>query len=65
VPETLGGAGVLFSPKDLEYAAELLGELAYNDRLRAQILTGQRRRLDEFGDTRIAASIRAMLGVFA
>ena len=25
VPETLGGAGLLFSPKDLEFAAELLG----------------------------------------
>ena len=30
VPETLGGAGVTFSPKDLEWAAELTGELAYN-----------------------------------
>jgi hypothetical protein len=55
---------VLFSPKDLA-RRRLLGELAYNDRLRAQILAGQRRRLDEFGDTRIAASIRDMLGVFA
>ena len=35
VPETLGGAGVLFSPKDLEYAAELLGMLVYDGRLRA------------------------------
>ena len=25
VPETLGGAGVLFAPKDLEFAAEMLG----------------------------------------
>ena len=33
VPDTLGGAGVQFAPKDLEYAAELLGELAYNDEL--------------------------------
>ena len=31
VPDTLGGAGVQFHPKDLELAAELLGELAYND----------------------------------
>ena len=36
VPDTLGGAGVQFAPKDLEYAAELLGELAYNDSLRAR-----------------------------
>ena len=65
VPETLGGAGVLFSPKDLEYAAELLGELAYNARLRARIVAGQRRRLNDFGDMRIVSSIRDMLGVFA
>ena len=42
-----------FAPKDLEYAAELLGELAYNDTLRAQVIAGQRGRLDDFGDARI------------
>ena len=42
VPDTLGGAGVQFAPKDLEYAAELLGELAYNDDLRAEVIAGQR-----------------------
>ena len=30
VPETLGGAGVLFAPKDLEFAAEMLGLLVYD-----------------------------------
>ena len=30
VPETLGGAGVLFAPKDLEVAAEMLGMLVYD-----------------------------------
>ena len=29
-PETLGGAGVLFAPKDLEVAAELLGSVVYD-----------------------------------
>lgn len=53
VPHTLGGAGVQFAPKDLEYAAELLGELAYNDTLRAQVIAGQRARLNDFGDARI------------
>ena len=33
VPETLGGAGVLFDPKDLEVAAELAGQLIYDERL--------------------------------
>ena len=31
IPDTLGGAGMQFAPKDLEFAAELLGELTYND----------------------------------
>jgi glycosyltransferase involved in cell wall biosynthesis len=60
VPDTLGGAGVQFAPKDLEMAAELLGELAFNDALRAQVIAGQRRRLGDFGDARIT---RALAGV--
>ena len=32
VPETLGGAGVLFAPKDLEFAAELLGDARLRSR---------------------------------
>ncbi len=49
VPETLGGAGVCFTPKDLEYAAELLGLLVYDDALRDRVISGQRRRLTDFG----------------
>ena len=52
VPDTLGGAGVQFAPKDLEVAAELLGALAFDDRLRAEVIAGQRRRLADFGDAR-------------
>ena len=59
VPDTLGGAGVQFAPKDLEYAAELLGALAFDDDLRAQVIAGQRRRLADFGDARIDARARA------
>lgn len=61
VPDTLGGAGVLFSPKDLEFAAELLGELAYNDDLRARVIDGQRRRLADFGDARLRAELTRIL----
>ena len=57
VPDTLGGAGVQFAPKDLEYAAELLGALAFDDDLRAQVIAGQRRRLADFGDARIAREL--------
>jgi glycosyltransferase involved in cell wall biosynthesis len=61
VPDTLGGAGLCFTPKDLELAAELLGELAYNNDLRARIIAGQRRRLEDFGDARLRREITALL----
>jgi L-malate glycosyltransferase len=60
VPDTLGGAGVQFLPKDLEHAAELLGELVYNDTLRAQVIAGQRRRLADFGDQRIRTELERL-----
>ena len=50
VPDTLGGAGVQFAPKDLEYAAELLGMLAFEDEPREGVLAGQRKRLNDFSD---------------
>ena len=60
VPDTLGGAGVQFAPKDLEYAAELLGELAYNDALRTQVIARQRQRLADFGDARIRKELERL-----
>ncbi|HYB93900.1 MAG TPA: glycosyltransferase [Vicinamibacterales bacterium] len=60
VPDTLGGAGVQFTPKDLEFAAELLGELAYNDGLRQQVIAGQRARLADFGDDRIRRELERL-----
>ena len=61
VPDTLGGAGVQFAPKDLEHAAELLGALAFDDRLRANVIAGQRRRLEDFGDGRISRDLTALV----
>ena len=61
VPDTLGGAGVQFWPKDLELAAELLGELAYNDSLRRQVIAGQRKRLADFGDARIRRDLELLI----
>lgn len=53
VPETLGGAGVLFTPKDLEVAAELLGSVVYDRDVRDRVLEGQRRRLADFAPAQI------------
>jgi len=63
VPETLGGAGVSFAPKDLEYAAELLGGLIYDEPFRRQVIEGQRRRRQAFSleqlEPRIDEALRA------
>jgi glycosyltransferase involved in cell wall biosynthesis len=64
VPETLGGAGLLFAPKDLELAAELLGTVVYDHGVRARVLEGQRRRLQDFAPARIEARLVDALGPF-
>ncbi len=61
VPDTLGGAGVQFAPKDLELAAELLGALAFDDSLRASVIAGQRRRLEDFGEARVRRALAGLI----
>ena len=61
VPETLGGAGLLFSPKDMEVAAELLGTVVYDRGVREGVLEGQRRRLRDFAPDRIESRLREVL----
>jgi glycosyltransferase involved in cell wall biosynthesis len=64
VPETLGGAGVLFAPKDLELAAEMLGTLVYDRQTRQSVLEGQRRRLGDFAPERVEARLNEVLQPF-
>jgi hypothetical protein len=52
---------VQFAPKDLEYAAELAGALAFDDDLRQSVIAGQRRRLADFGDARIMQDLAALM----
>jgi glycosyltransferase involved in cell wall biosynthesis len=61
VPETLGGAGVLFAPKDLELAAELTGTLVYDRAVRHAVLEGQRKRLGDFSEDRLARRVQEVL----
>jgi glycosyltransferase involved in cell wall biosynthesis len=63
VPETLGGAGVSFRPKDLEFAAELLGGLIYDAPFRQGVLAGQRTRVRDFGRGRVEPALRHMLEI--
>ena len=62
VPDTLGGAGVQFSPKDLEHAAELLAILAFDTGVRDPVLDGQRRRLVHFSDSVVRRQLDAVIG---
>jgi len=64
IPETLGGAGVQFAPKDFELAAELLYELAYDDGVRTAVMDGQRRRLTHLLGSRVDADLRQLVGRF-
>ena len=48
VPYTLDGAGVLIRNKKVEYVAELIAEVANNQKLKAEIIRGQRQRLERF-----------------
>ena len=65
VPETLGGAGVLFDPKDLEFAAEMTGTLVYDRAVRAGVIEGQRQRLNDFALPRVETRLREVLTQFA
>ena len=57
----LFGGVVQSAPKDLEYRTELLGALAFDDGLRADVIAGQRRRLADFGDARITRDLTAVI----
>jgi glycosyltransferase involved in cell wall biosynthesis len=61
VPETLAGAGVTFDVKDMEYVAELLGQLAFDPELRRTVIAAQRRRLLDFSPDAIAARLKDAL----
>lgn len=65
VPETLGGAGVLFSPKDLEQTAELLGALVYDETFRRPVIEGQRARAAGFGREPVASALGTILDAVA
>jgi L-malate glycosyltransferase len=61
VPETLGGAGLLFEAKDLEVAAELIGSVVYDREVRGRVLDGQRRRLQDFAPARVEQQLSKVL----
>lgn len=64
VPETLGGTGIEFFPKDLEFASEALGSLVFDEKVREAVLAGQRERVKHFGDARTERELDRWLREF-
>jgi glycosyltransferase involved in cell wall biosynthesis len=58
VPDTLGGAGIQFTEKNVGEVAELAHTLATDDALRGVVLEGQRRRLAAFAPASIESALR-------
>jgi glycosyltransferase involved in cell wall biosynthesis len=61
VPETLGGAGVLFTRLQYAEIAEMAGLLVSDDGLRRQIIRKQKERLLQLGPEQAEAALRQAL----
>ena len=61
VPETLGGAGVLFRDRNYPLIAETLGRLVHDEAFRAAVLERQRRRVADYRARDFEAELRAAL----
>lgn len=62
VPETLGGAGVLFHYKDYEILAELIDIVIKEKRIRQRIIQKQRERVSLFLESRVRQAWNKFLG---
>ncbi len=62
VPETMGGAGVLYFEKDYALLAELLDRLERDAFLRERIMAAQRERLADFDALSFERALRGALG---
>jgi L-malate glycosyltransferase len=57
VPDTLGGAGVLFHEKNYEELAEMAHLLAFDEELRQRVIDGQLERLERFQPERVQSDL--------
>jgi glycosyltransferase involved in cell wall biosynthesis len=62
VPETMGGAGILFTDKDYPLLADFVDRLGRDAGLREKVVAAQRERLADFDDAAFARSLRSALG---
>ena len=61
VPETMDGAGVLFSEKRFDMIAEMMGRLVHDGELRAAVVKGQQERIARYKARDLAAELRECL----
>jgi len=61
IPETLDGAGVLFSEKRFDLVAEMMGRLTRDTALRKAVAQGQRARLNRYEHRDLPGELRAHL----
>ncbi|MFQ5791076.1 MAG: glycosyltransferase family 4 protein, partial [Acidobacteriota bacterium] len=57
VPDTLGGAGMLFSEKNYEELAEMVHLLVTDERLSTAVVAAQRKRVERFRPQRVEAEL--------
>jgi len=63
VPETLAGAGVLFSHADYETIAETMGRVLRDAALREAVLDQQRRRLEDYRRRDVWGEVKSLLKI--
>ncbi len=61
VPETMDGAGIVFSEKDFPSIAEMMGHLVKDQALRAGVLSGQRDRIARYRARDLEGELRQHL----
>ncbi len=61
VPETMDGAGVLFTEKKYELISEMMGQIVHNTTFKNAIIKGQRERLTRFKDRNLESELKQHL----
>lgn len=58
VPETMGGSGIVVDDKDPVFLSKVIKEAVTNEKLRADIIAAQRKRLEDFRYEKIKAQMQ-------
>ena len=64
IPSTLGGSGFLLKEKDPVLAGEVMHRVLTDEQLKAQLIAGQKKRLEDFSYEKISAQLSEYLRAF-